>query len=99
LSECSTLSLHDALPICEYDPALARARVLVAERVCEEEREECGELYRRVRGGDRAIRVAGQGGRGGVRAHPHAGNSQDSEHGLLQDRKSTRLNSSHQIIS
>src|SRR5438552_10540716 len=66
-----TLSLHDALPICQADPGAARS-------VCAE-----------ARG-----RVGVRGDRGHDRRHGGVGHGRD-----LLDRKSTRLNSSHQIIS
>src|SRR5699024_12786521 len=81
----TTLSLHDALPICFFR-ALVRAR----------DRDAGQRLPGRLRGGGqvRAIAAVRAGVVGAAR-----GSRQRHDPGRYQDRKSTRLNSSHVSIS
>src|SRR5207244_10991152 len=87
----STLSLHDALPICERQ---ARDR-------CKNRAQGIGQDKRRLRAhprDDGGLQIAADGidvstGAGEILHDPDERDDGD------RDRKSTRLNSSHQIIS
>src|SRR5207253_9278195 len=87
-TEISTLSLHDALPICldlvddaevRLEVALGEARVVLAPVVVGE--------------------VLGGADRPGEEAVPERRVGHEADAELAQDRKSTRLNSSHVAIS
>src|SRR2546426_6137417 len=83
-TEIYTLSLHDALPICPHGPAHGRAPVR-AERARGARRWPHPPDGEPVHGAPRRVPLA----------VPRGGGRQDQR----EDRKSTRLNSSHLVIS
>src|SRR5207244_10740014 len=92
-SSLYTLSLHDALPI--WDPVFPSVSISLGPRFRGDERERERTLNPSTQSAccsGEAPRALIQGPR--RRISPHA-----QSHGQAQDRKSTRLNSSHQIIS
>src|SRR5207247_5149857 len=84
-TEIYPLSLHDALPIYEQGPGLGGARGLPRPRRARGDRGDAGDCG--------VLRVAQRFERR-PRRRPRA-----QERALRQDRKSTRLNSSHEWIS
>src|SRR5205814_8397816 len=87
-----TLSLHDALPICSRSaPAISRASGA-----------SCWKSYEQGAGGreqSREMEVARAAIPTGVVARAGLGGSRDAGPDRVEDRKSTRLNSSHLGIS
>src|SRR5439155_23452095 len=83
-----TLSLHDALPIFEGEPCPAASEPAGAG---------FGELLLEL--GEASEGLPDRLGQGAVRLLGAAGSHDLPEEGVVEDRKSTRLNSSHVAIS
>src|SRR5207244_8629234 len=95
LSKCSTLSLHDALPIYEKGGLLGKRKIEILKADEAAGTDANTKEMRRLKLSEKIDMFMGITSSGNTPAlGPVA-----EELKLLTDRKSTRLNSSHQIIS